>query len=118
MKKLYSIFLFLLMFGLMTPMALLAQGTEIDVPAILTAAEAIFLAGVGGLGVTALVAIIKRWLKADGIGTIIISVVVAAGATLAYLIPVGFILWKFLAYTALVSLAANGIYLFPQKRTA
>lgn len=90
---------------------------EIDVQAILTGVEAIFLTGIGGLTVTALVALIKRWLKTEGIGTIAISFVVSAGATLAYLIPAGFVLWKFIVYTVLVTLAANGIYLFPQKRT-
>ena len=90
---------------------------EINIQAILTAAEAIFLTGIGGLSVTALVSVIKRWLKAQGIAVIAISIIVSAGAVLAYVIPVGFILWKFIVYTALVTLAANGIYLFPQKRT-
>jgi len=90
---------------------------EIDVQAILAAAEAIFLAGIGGMSVTALVSIIKRWVNAHGIAVIVISIVVSAGAVLAYLIPIGFILWKFLVYTALVALAANGIYLFPRNRS-
>ena len=90
---------------------------EFDVQAILIASEAIFLAGVGGLTVTALVAVIKRMLKAEGIATVAISIVVSAGATLTYLIPIGFVLWKFIVYTVIVAFAANGIYLFPQKRT-
>ena len=90
---------------------------EINIQAILTAAEAIFLTGIGGLSVTALVSVIKRWFKAQGIAVIAISIIVSAGAVLVYVIPVGFILWKFIVYTALVALAANGIYLFPQKRT-
>jgi len=90
---------------------------EIEVTAILAAAEAIFLTGVGGLSVTALVSVIKRWLKAQGIAVIAISILVSAAAVLAYLIPIGWVLWKFLVYTALVTLAANGIYLFPRDRT-
>ena len=90
---------------------------EIDVPAILASSEAIFLAGIGGLSVTALVSVIKRWLKAQGVAVIAISVAVSAAAVLIYLIPAGFVLWKFLVYTVLVTLAANGIYLFPRKRT-
>jgi len=89
---------------------------NIDVSGILSAAELIFITGIGGLSVTALVSVIKRWLKAQGIAVIAISIVVSAGAVLTYVIPVGFILWKFIVYTALVALAANGIYLFPQKR--
>lgn len=91
---------------------------QIDTLAFLMAAEMIFLTGVAGMSVMALVSILKRLLKAQGVAVIIISIVVAAGATLTYLIPVGFVLWKFLVYTALVACAANGIYLFPQKRTA
>ena len=90
---------------------------EIDVTAILAAAEAIFLAGIGGLSVTALVSVIKRWLKAQGIAVIAISILVSIAAVLVYLIPIGFVLWKFLVYTVLVTLAANGIYLFPRDRT-
>jgi hypothetical protein len=89
---------------------------EIDVMAILASAEAIFLAGIGGMSVTALVSVIKRWVNAHGIAVIAISVVVSAGAVLTYLIPMGFILWKFLVYTVVVTLAANGIYLFPRSR--
>jgi len=89
---------------------------NIDVNAILSAAELIFITGIGGLSVTALVSVIKRWVKAQGLAVIAISVIVSAGAVLAYVIPVGFILWKFLVYTALVALAANGIYLFPRNR--
>ncbi len=78
----------------------------------------IFVTGIGGLSVTALVSIVKRWLKAQGIAVIGISIVVSAGCSLAFLIPIGFLWWKFLVYTAVVTLASNGIYLFPKKRTA
>lgn len=90
---------------------------EIDVNAILLQAQSIFyMTALGGLTVTAIVAVVKRFLKASGIATILISIVVSAGATLFVLVPAGFILWKFIVYTAVVALAANGIYLFPQKR--
>jgi len=69
------------------------------------------------MSVTALVSVIKRWVNAQGIAVIAISVGVSAGAVLVYLIPIGFILWKFLVYTVIVSLAANGIYLIPRDRT-
>lgn len=91
---------------------------QIDVNAILMSAQSIFyMTALGGLTVTAIVAVAKRFLKASGIATIALSIVVSAGATLFVVIPAGFILWKFIVYTALVSLAANGIYLFPRKRT-
>lgn len=121
MKKFEVTFLMVFTLALLMPMALLAQeatAVEIDVEALLAGAEAIFITGVGGLSVMALISVIKRWIKAQGIAVIFISILVSAGATLAYLIPVGFILWKFLVYTALVALAARGIYLFPQKRTS
>jgi len=111
-------FLFGLIMLFVIPIALLAQGTEIDVQAFLVAAEAIFLTGVGGMSVMALVSLIKRWVNAKGVVVIIISVIVSACAVLAYLIPVGFVLLKFIIYTTIVTLAANGIYLFPRSRKA
>ena len=118
MKKFIVISIFVIPF-LMVPLFAQDEGTgvEIDVAAILAAAEAIFLTGIGGMSVTALTAVIKRWLNAEGLGTIAISAAVSLAAVLAYLIPIGFVLWKFIAYLALVTLAANGIYLFPQKRS-
>jgi len=116
-KLILLAFLLLLIFPIMV-FAQEATDIEIDVQALLAGAEAIFITGVGGLTVTALVSLIKRWLKAQGIAVIAISIVVGAAASLSFLIPLGFIWWKFLVYTALVSLAANGIYLFPKKRTA
>lgn len=90
---------------------------EVDVPAMLVAAEAIFLTGVGGQSVLGLVSVVKRILKAQGIAVIAISIVISAGVVLMYLLGMGFVLWKFIVYTGLVAAAANGIYLFPKKRT-
>jgi len=101
--------------------ALLAQGAapavvEVDLPAQIEIAMSLLVTGVGGLSVTALVSLIKRALHAEGVFTVIISIVVSVGVVLIYLIPVGFVLWKFLVLSGLVALAANGIYLTPQKR--
>lgn len=115
MRKFIVISLFLIPF--LTVPLFAAGDVEIDVSAILAAAEAIFLAGVGGMSVTALVSVIKRWLNAQDGWVIAISIVVSVGAVLAYLIPIGFVWWKFIVYTAIVALAANGIYLFPHKRS-
>lgn len=93
-----------------------APATEIDLPAEIEVAMAIFLTGIGGLSVTALVSLIKRKINAQGIAVIVISVVVSAAVVLIYLVPLGFVLWKFIVLTVVVTLAANGIYLTPQKR--
>lgn len=102
--------------------ALLAQEVtptvEIDLPAQIEIAMAIFLTGIGGVSVTAATTLIKRLINAQGYFVIAISVIVSAGAVLIYLIPFGFVLWKFLVLTVIVALAANGIYLTPEKRTA
>ena len=102
--------------------ALLAQevtpAIEIDLPAHIEIAMAIFLTGIGGMSVMAITTLVKRILNAQGYFVIAISVVVSAGAVLLYLIPFGFILWKFIVLTVIVALAANGIYLTPEKRTA
>jgi len=84
--------------------------------ALIETASTVFFVGVGGLTVTALTAVLKRFFKAEGIGTILISVAVSAALTAVYYIPFGFEILKFLIVSGVVSLAANGIYLFPQKR--
>ena len=120
-RKIEVIFILLFMLFVVVPVAVLAQETkvvEIDVNALLQVAGGIFMTGVGGMSVTALVSLIKRWLNAHGWAVRVISVIVSAGAVIAYLIPMGFIWWKFIVLTTVVALAANGIYLFPQKRTA
>mgnify|MGYP005839741509 CR=1 FL=1 len=92
------------------------EPTEIDI----AKAEIIFLAGIGGFSVLALVEILKRVLKTSGWGTRIVSVIVSAGATAYYLVTAGggFNLLKFVIFTVVVVLAANGIYLFPKQRAA
>ena len=112
MKRL---FLFLAVFCFISLVA--AQTAEpIDVD--ISKAEVIFLAGVGGFGVLALTEIIKRFLKTTGIATVIVSVVISAAATIYYLVTAGggFSILKFVIYTVVVTLAANGIYLFPRTR--
>lgn len=91
-----------------------AEPIDIDI----SKAELIFLAGVGGFGVLALTEIIKRFFKTTGAATVAISVVISAAATVYYLFTGGggFDLIKFLIYTVVVTLAANGIYLFPRTR--
>jgi hypothetical protein len=118
MKRVFILIAFLMI--VCTP-ALLAikgetEGTTIDINVYLVAAEAIFLTGVGGMSVNSLLNVLKRMLKADGIGVILLSVGVSAISVVAYLVPTGFDWIKFLIYTTLVTLAANGIYLNPQKR--
>lgn len=83
-----------------------------------TAAEVIFLTGIGGFSVTAIIAVAKRIFKFEGILVIVASVIISAGATLFWLFTVvgGFVFWKFLIYTAIVSVEANGIHLIPRKR--
>lgn len=93
-----------------------SEGTEIDIEKYILAAKAIFVTGVGGLGVNALLNVLKRVLKADGIGVILLSVGVSAVAVVVFLIPIGWNWIEFLIYTTLVALTANGIYLNPQKR--
>jgi len=112
MKKFLMFFVVML---LIIPIAVLAQDTEIDVQAYLNTAGLIFMTGIGGMAVLALVEVIKRIIKASGIAVRIISVIVSAGATLVYEMGKGFELVEFIILTALVALAANGIYLFPKK---
>ena len=115
MKKL-TLFFFVMF--LILPMTILAQevtDTEIDVQAYLNAGALIFMTGIGGMAVMALVEIIKRVLKVTGIAVRIVSVIVAAGATLIYEMGKGFDTVEFIILTAVVALAANGIYLFPKK---
>jgi len=92
-----------------------AQTTDVEID--VSKAEIIFLAGIGGFSVLALVEIIKRVLKTSGWGTRIISIIVSAAATVYYLVTAGggFDLLKFAIFTGIVALAANGIYLFPKK---
>ena len=112
MKKFLMFFAILLF---IVPLIVLAQDTEIDVQAYLNTAGLIFMTGIGGMAVMALVEIAKRILKVTGIAVRIVSIIVSAGATLVYEMGKGFDTIEFIVLTALVALAANGIYLFPKK---
>lgn len=114
MKKL-GLIVFVLM--LLAPFVL-AQDTEIDVTAYLDTASIVFMTGIGGLSVLGIVEVLKRMLKIQGIMVRVISVIVSAGAVAVYEIGLGFLWYRALILLILVSLAANGIYLFPKKRTA
>jgi len=102
--------LFLLMAG-----AALAQDETLPTfdPAVV---DAILVAGLGGLGVTALTEMLKRLLKAAGALSYVISGVVSAASTAAYLAMSGtFNIVSFAIYSVLVFLTANGIYKFSAK---
>ena len=103
---------------LIVPIVVLAQDTEIDVGAYLDAASLIFMTGIGGMAVMAIVEIAKRILKASGVAVRLLSVLISGGATLVFELGKGFELLEFLILTVLVALAANGIYLFPKSSTA
>jgi len=119
MKKAVLLFVAILfIFGTGTLIAQeVTPAVEIDLPAHIEIAMAIFLTGIGGMSVTAITTLLKRIINAQGLFVIAISVIVSAGAVLLYLIPFGFVLWKFVVLTVIVALAANGIYLTPEKRT-
>lgn len=73
---------------------------------------------VGGIGVAGLTEMIKRFLKAQGIFSYIISAIVSLGAT-AFVLLTGDI-WSWLnfgIYSIIVFLQANGIYKFAKKTT-
>ena len=106
-KKMFLTVLGLLMFCGMAFSAV----PEFD-PAI---ANAIFLTGLGGLGVMGASEILKRFLSnilkidlTNG-AKVIISIVVSALGTAIYMIN-NFVVLYFLLYTALVALIANGLY--------
>ncbi len=69
------------------------------------------LAGALGITVLGLTEMLKRWLKAQGLGSYLISLAVSAAATAYYLVKAGgFNILAFVGYTLFVFLAANGIY--------
>ena len=100
----------MIMFFIVFAMPLLAQDGEEPMfdPGIV---ELILVAGIGGVGVRALTAALKNWLKVKGFLAVIVSLVVCAAATAVYLIPAGIFSWGNLAgYTAFVFVSANLIY--------
>lgn len=71
----------------------------------------IILAGALGLTVLGVTQIIKSWLKATGVGAVLISLAVSAAATAYYLISnAQFKLLPMIGYTLLVFASANGIF--------
>ena len=109
--------MFLFSLLLLTHLFVFAQTpVNIDIPALIGIGGAIFLAGIAGLPVMALIALIKRWVNANGIWVRVISFFVSAGCVIAYLIPMGWNWLNFIILTIIVTLSANGIYLGAQKR--
>jgi hypothetical protein len=76
-----------------------------------TAIVEIILAGIGGITVVGITQIIKNFLKATGVGAVVISLVVSAGATAYYLLSTGaFAVLPMIGYTLLVFATSNGIF--------
>ena len=77
-----------------------------------TATVQLILTGIGGLTVVGVCEIIKNFLKAKGLGAVLISLVVSAGFTAYYFLAVAppFALLPFAGYTLLVFATANGIF--------
>jgi len=80
-----------------------------------TVIETILVSGIGGLGVRALTAQIKKWLGIKGFWVYLVSLGVCAAATAAYLFAAGWNWLAFAIYTAFVFLAANGWYQATKK---
>lgn len=71
----------------------------------------VILIGVGGLSVLGVTEIVKRFLKATGVGAILISLVVSASFTAYYLLSTGaFSVLSMVGYSLLVFASANGIF--------
>lgn len=71
----------------------------------------LILAGVGGLTVVGVTQVLKQFLKASGIGAVLISLVVSAGFTAYYLLSNG--IWAiltFIGYTLLTFAVSNGVF--------
>jgi len=115
--KMKKFFMFFVMLLLIVPLVALAQDVEIDIQSYLNAASVIFMTGIGGLSVLGIVQVIKTFFKMQGIAVRVLSVFVSAAAVLVYEFGLGFLWWRALILTVLVTLAANGIYLFPKKET-
>ena len=72
----------------------------------------LIMAGFGGLTVLGVTQIVKTFLKAKGVGAVIISLIVSAGFTAYYFLAVAppFAVLPFAGYTLLVFASANGIF--------
>ena len=71
---------------------------------------AILAAGIGGLPVRAVVALIKNQFGLTGIAVIAVTLVACAAATALYLAIAGFTWWGFAIYTAFVFMSSQGWY--------
>lgn len=85
-----------------------------------TSVVELILAGVGGLTVLGVTEILKNFLKAKGIGAVLISLVVSAGFTAYYCIAIAppFAPLTFAGYTLLVWATSNGIFKATHTPTA
>ena len=82
-----------------------------------TIVEIILVTGIGGVGVRAITAWLKKQLRVKGFAAYAVSLLVCAGATAAYLVPTGFTWLAFAMYTAFVFASANGVYRATKKTT-
>lgn len=79
--------------------------------------ETILVSGLGGLGVRAVVSLLKELFKLDTLDvkirkilTLVLTLVVCGVAVAIYLVPVGFAWGLFAGYTAFVFMASQGWY--------
>jgi len=73
--------------------------------------EAILVSGLGGLGVRAVVSLLKDFLRLNNKPlTLALTLIVCGVAVAIYLIPIGFAWGLFAAYTAFVFMASQGWY--------
>jgi hypothetical protein len=72
----------------------------------------LIMAGFGGLTVLGVTQVVKSFLKATGVGAVLISFVISAGFTGYYFLVVAppFVILPFAGYTLLVFATANGIF--------
>ena len=117
MKKLMLVFFAVI---LVAGFALAQTPTAVDFNKYLDDARKIFKEFlILGASVTAAVALLKRWLKTEGLKSILLSVGVSAVFVAVYLIAAhSFEILSFVIESGIVALAANGIYLWPRNRTA
>ena len=74
--------------------------------------EAILVSGLGGLGVRAVVSLLKDFLRLNNKPlTLALTLIVCGAAVAIYLIPLGFAWGLFAVYTAFVFMASQGWYI-------
>jgi len=106
-----------------TSVMLFAQNSIIDLPAIdlqelwaLAITISVIGIGVGSYSVTALVALVKRWVGAEGVWVVFISIGVSGLCVTAYLLVAGWNWIYFLILTTMVTIIANGIHKKNKRR--